>query len=409
VAVTPYREILAVPRLAPLLAATVLARLPIGINGLAIVLFLRAQTGSFAVAGAAAGALALGNGVGAPLQGRVVDRFGRGMLVPLALAHAAGLMALLLLGRAGAPPAALMGSALTAGLALPPASAVLRALYPRLLAHAPQLVSPAFALDSVLTELLFVLGPLATAVLVAVVDPGAALVLSAGVVVTGTIWFVAALPAPDPALAGSRHRHGLLGALRSPGIVTLVLTMLPVGFGLGAIEVVIPAFTHEHGRPELAGVLMAVWALGSAAGGLAYGVRSGRIPLSAAHLRLTTLLPLALAPMLLAPSLAVMALLVIPAGMFIAPLFATRNELVGTAAPPGALTEAYTWPLTALVAGIALGAAAAGALADASGWQAGVLAAVAGTGLGAVVAFARRSTLERERPGGEGRLTLETA
>ena len=54
-----------------------------------------------------------------------------------------------------------------------------------------------------------------------------------------------------------------------------------------------------------------------------------------------------------------MALLVIPAGCCIAPLLATRNELVGGVAPPGMRTEAYTWPITAFVGGIAIGAALA--------------------------------------------------
>ena len=84
-----YRRLLRAPRFAPLLGATLLARLPIGINGLAVVLFLRAQHASFSVAGAAAGALALGTGLGAPLCARAVDKLGasisfarRGTLAP---------------------------------------------------------------------------------------------------------------------------------------------------------------------------------------------------------------------------------------------------------------------------------------------------------------------------------------
>jgi len=90
---------------------------------------------------------------------------------------------------------------------------------------------------------------------------------------------------------------------------------------------------------------------------------------------------------------AAMALLVIPAGVLIAPLIATRNELAGLVAPEGARTEAYTWPLTALVAGIAVGAGTAGALADATGWQAAVLAATLAAGVGAAVSAGRRATL----------------
>jgi hypothetical protein len=74
-------------------------------------------------------------------------------------------------------------------------------------------------------------------------------------------------------------------------------------------------------------------------------------------------------------------------------LIATRNELAGMVAPAGARAEAYTWPLTALVAGIALGAAASGALADATSWQIAVLVAAIAAALGAAVSTGRRATL----------------
>src|SRR5918992_559846 len=98
-----YMRILRHPRMAALYGAALVARLPIGINGLAVVLFLREETGSFAVPGAVAGGLALGMGVGAPFMGRLVDRLGARVLLPLALGNAAGILSLLALGHAGAP------------------------------------------------------------------------------------------------------------------------------------------------------------------------------------------------------------------------------------------------------------------------------------------------------------------
>ena len=389
----PYLTILAVPHMKPLLAASLLTRLPIGINGLATVLFLRERTGSFAVAGAAAGALALGEGLGAPFGARLVDRFGPGALAALAAGHAAGLLGLVALGYADVPAWALIGASLVTGVGLPPTSSVMRALYPQLLGHEPALLQGAFALDSVLTETIFIVGPLLTAVLVAAIAPAAAVVLSAAVVLIGVVGFLAALPAaeePDADAPGL----GRLGALRAPGIQTLVLSMLPVGFAFGMIEVAIPAFATERGRPELAGALIAVWALGSVAGGLVYGSRSRQAPLARVHLRVALMVPLGFLPLALGGSPATMALLVIPAGVFIAPLIATRNELAGMVAPPGSLTEALTWPLTALVGGVSLGAAAAGGIVEASGWRAAVLVAAVAAAGGAIVSLARRGTLQ---------------
>lgn len=206
----------------------------------------------------------------------------------------------------------------------------MRALYPRLLGGEPALVQGAFALDSVLTETIFIVGPLLTALLVALVAPGAALAVSGAAVVAGTLALLAVLPREERGAAGSDEApRDLLGALRSPGLRTLIGAMLPVGVALGALEVALPAFAGHEGRRELAGVLLAVWSLGSAAGGLAYGARPRRRPLARVHLTVALLLPAFLAPLVLAGSPFAMGLLLVPAGIFIAPLIATRNELAG--------------------------------------------------------------------------------
>jgi MFS family permease len=211
-------------------------------------------------------------------------------------------------------------------------------------------------------------------------------------VLAGTVSFVSVLP-PSAGAPESQRRPGLLGPLREPGIQTLALTMLPIGFAFGALEIAVPAFADEHARAELAGPLLAVWALGSAAGGFVYGARRGRLPLAKLHLRVTLALPIAFAPLLTIPSTALFALLLFPAGLFIAPMIASRNELASEVAPPGTETEALTWPLTALVGGISLGAAAAGGLVDGPGVRGAIAAAVAAAAVGGVAAFVRRGTL----------------
>ena len=386
-----YLEILRQPRMGALMAVALLVRLPIAINGLAVVLFMREETGSFATAGAVAGGLALGTGVGAPLMGRLVDHAGTRVLVPLAVGNALSLLALVALGDAGTGAAALIATAVLAGALYPPNPSVLRARFPDLLGHDARLVASVFALDSVLLEIGFVVGPLITAVLVATVAPAAAIVFSAAAVVAGSLAFAALLPPAPP--GEKRVGQGLLGALRAPGIRTLVVTMFPVGFAIGALEVALPAFSAGEGGAELAGVLLAVWSIGSAAGGFVYGVRPRRSSLVSLHLRLTLLLPLAFAPVLAAVSVPLMAVLLLPAGMLIAPIIATRNELAAAAAPPGTATEALTWPLTALLSGLASGAAVGGSLIDAFDWRAAVVAAIAGAAVGALAAASRRRTL----------------
>ena len=388
-----YRQLLALPHVARMLTATIVGRLPIGINALAVLLFIEAQTGSFAEAGVVSGGLAAGVGVGAPLAGRLVDRFGaRRVLAPYAAGHCVALGLVVVLGLADAPLPALLASSILIGLAHPPTSAVLRSMWPVLTESRPDLLSPAYAFDTVLIELVFIGGPLLTAVMVALTSPQAALAFSAAAVLLGTIAFATA---PPVARRGGRAHDddgpGRLGALRSPGIRTLVLTTLPLGICVGSAQVALPAFADAEHSAELAGVLLAVMSLASAAGGFVYGLSARSVHLT--HLQAATFLPLTYGPLALASSPVVVALLVIPAGFCVAPLIATRNELAGVAAPEGALTEAYTWPVTAFVGGIAIGTGGAGAIVEAADWRAAFLAGAAAGTVGTVVALARRGTL----------------
>src|SRR3954453_20519771 len=97
-ALASYARILRTPGVAAIVFATLIGRLPIGISGLAILLYVQGVSGSFAAAGVCAGALALGSAAGAPLQGRLVDRRGERALLPLAAAHSALLMLVWVLG-----------------------------------------------------------------------------------------------------------------------------------------------------------------------------------------------------------------------------------------------------------------------------------------------------------------------
>jgi MFS family permease len=389
-----YARILRTPHVMPLLVAALVARLPIGIDSLAIVLFLRQRTGSYAVAGAVAAAFAMGAGAGAPLAGRLIDRFGqRTVLLPQALVHAAALGALIGLTLLGAPAAVLAVVALVAGLAVPPISATLRPLWGPLLREDPDLVPTAYALDSVVIELVFVFGPLLTAAVTVLFSPALAIALAGALVVAGTVAFAASPPSRDWRPEPRDGRHGWLGALRSPGLRTLVAATLPLGFCFGAMEVTLPAFSDDMAERAWAGVLLSVWSLGSALSGLAYGAWVGSVSLARTFVGLALVLPFTFLPLAAAPSVTVMLVLCLLAGLAIAPLLASSNQLAGHVAPPGALTEAYTWPITSLVVGVAVGNAVAGSVVEAADWRVSFLVAAGGAAIGGALAYAGRATL----------------
>jgi MFS family permease len=388
-----YGRILRTPNVAVLVVATTLTRLPFAINALALLLFVREATGSFAVAGATTGALALGGGIAGPFVARLVDRRGPRMLMPLACVYAAAILSVLALGEAAAPGFVLVAVAFLAGTAFPPTGAVLRSRWPELLGGDEDLVRGAYAFDSATIEISFVSGPLLVAGIVALSGPEAALLLSAALQVAGTALFVWRLPESEQRTDEAPAPTGLLGALGAPAIRMIALTTIPVGFCIGAVEVAIPAFSEAEGTRELSGVLLALWSLASGVGGLAFGVRAVRAGLVETYLAIALLFPLATLPLAAGSSPAVMAALVILSGLPIAPMIASRNELVAVVAPDGTGAEAFMWLMTSLVAGLSAGAAVAGTVVESEGWQGAVLVGAAVAALGAAVAILRRDSL----------------
>ena len=198
-------------------------------------------------------------------------------------------------------------------------------------------MSTAYALDGVAIEFVFSTGPLLVAVFVAVLAPEWAIIAGCALAIGGVLAFVRLPISRAWQPAREAGTHGILGALRSPGIRTLVLTILPMGFCFGTMEVALPAFAEdEEGNRAFAGVLLSVWSLASAAGGIWYGGLTLRGTPGSRYARLALLLPLGFVPLALAPSVEVMIALMIPAGLCIAPLIIAANQLVGDVAPPGA-------------------------------------------------------------------------
>jgi MFS family permease len=165
--------------------------------------------------------------------------------------------------------------------------------------------------------------------------------------------------------------------------------------GFGALETAIPAFATASGRPGLSGVLLAVWSLGSACGGLWFGARVLRVSLPRQYRWGLLAVTLGLAPLAVVASPWVLGVLLFLGGTAIAPTLTVQSNLVGAIAPPHATTEAFTWLSTIAFGASAVGAALSGALVDSSFGLAGGFGLAA---LGAAVAAALSRVPGRRPP-----------
>jgi MFS family permease len=361
-------------------------------NALAIVLLVRRATGSIADAGVVDAGLALGAVLISPGQGRLVDRFGQPrVLIPSAFISSGALIALDVCAHRHVGIAVLTVLAAIGGGALPPMSASMRALWAFLIPE-PARRNTAFALEAVLTEVYFIVGPVLTGVIVAISSPSGAVLTSAFLTIAGTAAFATSLPSRRWRAASGTQRT-LAGPLAGAGMRTLVLSVVPMGLAFGTLEVAMPALATQDGDPAAAGILLGALAGGSLIGGLLYGSRNWGGSLAQRYVLLDALFAAGMAPLLIAGSIPLMVALMGLAGLTLAPVTACVFALIEEVAPPGTTTEAFSWIFTANMTGAAAGAAAAGALIHSSGIRAALLLPICGVAASFLLALARRRTL----------------
>ncbi|MGP4004346.1 MFS transporter [Streptomyces sp. 8N706] len=375
-----YAELLRTRHAARLLAGTLVGRLPNAVAAIAIVLFVRAEGGSYTLAGVLSAVYGLATAVGQPLLGRAVDLYGQPRVIfPAAVLSALGVVLFVAVGLEPLPVA--YAAMLVAGLFTPPLEGGLRALWPSVLGRDDQ-VHTAYALDAVAQEVIFTVGPLLVTLSVAVWSEAAALLVINALGVLGALSVV--VSEPSRAWRSAPREAHWLGALRSPGLLSLLGSFFFVGLALGSITVAALAYSEALGEDAVYGVLMAALGFGALAGGVLYGARQwpGR-PESRLRV-LVGLLALGYLPLTLTPGVTGMTVLATLSGVFLAPALACAFVVVDRHAPRGTVTEAFSWLVTTFTVGASAGTAVAGPAVEHSGIAAGFSVAGAG-GLAALL------------------------
>ncbi len=360
--------------LAPFVAAWV-ARLPIAMAPLGMILLVQADRGSYAIAGMVTAAFAVSTAITTPVWGSLVDRWGQPWVIgPLAVLSGVLLGGLSLAVVGGAVPVVLVGLAAGVGLAFPPVGPAMRGAW-RVILDRDDDRRAAYALEAVTIETIFVTGPLLLSVLLVVTPAVVPLLMTAALLAVGGVLY--SLTGAARGWRSEPHHHGAghrsRSPLRIPGVLGAVMTAVVVAFGFGQLDVTIAATASVTlGDPSHLGLLFAALAGGSGVGGLVYGARrwSGpgrrRLPILLAVFAvglgsLTTLLAMTVAPLW-----ALLPLLFVT-GLPIAPGIIVEADLVDQFAPRDRSSEAQAWLTTAFTSGGAAGNAVAGVLIDHGG------------------------------------------
>ncbi len=394
---TTYRRAYQLPGSWRFSVTGLVARLPIAMLGLGIVLLVSTTTGSYALAGALSACFQVAAAFGAIATSRWADRIGQDRTLPwLAVVHGAALVGFTVSVVSGVPLIVQALLAAVAGAAQPSIGSMVRARWAHAAQDSDQLRS-AFAVESIIDELIFSIGPLITAYLAIQLSLPLPLFVAAVLAVVGALLLSAQRSTQPPPHArpahGTKERRG--GALGQPGMPTLFVVALGVGGVFGTYEVSVVAFTAQAGQPEAAGWILALWAFGSMVAGLVFGARRVRMALPRQVLLLTAILTVVLIPAPFVHTVPLLALTTFIAGAGVAPALIATFSLTERLVPARLLTEGLTWSNSGLALGFSGGAWLGGAVIDTYGTTVSFILPAVSAAVGATVSLLGQGTLAR--------------
>ena len=374
----PYQRVLSDRRAVAFSLAGFVARLPMSMTGIGIVLLVSLTTGSFAQAGFLVAATTVAGAVVAPLWGRATDRVGQArVLLLLVLINVLSVALLVTAIERAWPFAVSLVAAAGIGVGFSLAGSAVRARWSLRLSGSP-LLNTAFAIEAMLDEVVFIIGPVLVTFLATALHPALGISVGAVIGLIGAV-ALAAQRSSQPPIRSTPHGH--LGSARLPWRVLLPVAIASAALGMvfGGMEVNIVAFAQEAGVLGYAGLILVAWSFGSLVAGAVTGAITWHTSPARRFRVSASILALSLLPLPFVSNPLGVALLLIPSGMAIAPTLIASVGVIQSAVDQTRLTEALAWSSTGIVAGVAAGAAVVGYVIDSSDAQAGFVAvAVAG-------------------------------
>ena len=357
---TSYKRLFAVPGGWNFSFAGFILRMPISMLYIAIVLFVVAETGSYALAGALSMVASLVLSVATPLWSRVADQIGQNKVLSItAPVHLIFLGLFVYLVKSDAPTWSWFTAAIIFEGFVIGSGQMVRRRWIHVIGDDRKLIDTAYSFEALVDEVIFTSGPVLAAITASYFFPEAAIFTAMGFISVGTLLFLSQRKTQPPAHPREiGDDHSLL--IKDRFIQALFIPMMAVGAFFG------------FGIREYSGFYIAIWSFSSGisafiSGSLHWKINEARrFVISVFALALLTL-PIYFAAQIFTGNLTILAIALFFNGLAIAPLLTAGFAVAERSVSPKRTTEVLAWSISALNLGGAIPAAITGYIIDTYG------------------------------------------
>lgn len=351
--------------------AGLIGRMPISMDSLALIFIVVAASDSYAIAGALSATASIVISVAMPFWARVSDQIGqRALLMRVVPFKLLGLGIFILLVLRHAPTWSWFASIIFAEASSINLGGLVRRRWLHVLSPDKtttaedesnrHIINAAYSLEALNDEFVFIAGPIIATACATSIAPAAGLIVGMGFLVIG-MPLLASQKATEPPPSPRREKNPHPAVIRNRSLQAIVLPTMFVGGFFGAIAIVTVGFTELYGEKSQSGLLLSIWACGSAIAALINGLIKWKITHAGRFLLFLVSLTIMAIPFLFVHSLPWLAIALFFNGFAIAPLIINAYGVAESAVPPEQITETLSW----VVAGMPLGGAMSSAIA---GW-----------------------------------------
>ena len=340
-------------------------------DSLALIFIVVAVSDSYALAGALSAVASIVISIATPFWSRLADRIGqRKMLLRVVPLKILGLSLFIALVMNGAPVWTWFVSIILAELAAINTGGLVRRRWLHVLSPDKSttaedetdkhVVNTAYSYEALMDEIVFIVGPITATACATSIAPAAGLIAGMILMSIGLPLFAmqrATEPPPSPVRVKDPHPP----VIGIPIVQAIALATTFTGGFFGAISITVVAFAESQGQKSYSGLLLGLWASGSAVMAIINGLIKWKTSYAGRFLIFLSALTIFSIPFIFVDSIFGLAIALFFNGFAIAPLIVNAYGIVQEAVPSEQITESFTW----VVAGMPLGGAISSAL---GGW-----------------------------------------